>query len=105
MSKHTPGPWEGCHDGKCKCGYIFGDGGKVFVAKAIGEGDMVDPYPNREAQIANAKLLIAAPDLLEACKDALPLLWGMAKRYVGDSYTTWEKVKAAIEKAEGVADR
>lgn len=102
--KATPGPWEGCHDGECKCGYIFGDGGKVFVAKAIGEGDMVDPYPNRETQIANAKLLIAAPDLLEACKDALAFVEELDRRGIAQEWSGEGALKAAIEKAEGVAE-
>lgn len=73
-TKFTEGPWRGCHNGTCPCGYIFGDEGEVYVAQAIGPGNvqngMPDPYPTEEAQTANAHLIAAAPELYEALSAA-----------------------------------
>ncbi len=100
MSKHTPGPWQACHDGKCKCGYVFGDGGRVFVAKAIGRGDGVDPWPIEEIQRANARLIAAAPELLEACEEFVRKCeCGEAK-----SKHSYKQMKAALAKARGEAN-
>ena len=106
LKAHTPGPWRA--DISCdktgapqKCWWISAKG-DVDIGETSGE-----KRPDEEA--ANALLIAAAPDLLKACKDVLPLLWGMVlekelrpgqKGYVCDGYATWERVKAAIEKAE-----
>lgn len=58
--KHTPGPWSACHDGNCSCGYIFGDGGSVYVAKALSLDDDVDPVASDEYRRGNVKLIVAA---------------------------------------------
>ena len=52
--KHTPGPWTVGRD------YCFGPQG-------IGVGVIVAACPNHEAQ-ANARLIAAAPDMLEALR-------------------------------------
>ncbi len=105
VSKHTPGPWEYLTETTYAGDYPYGVGHKVKMGNELltisCHGYGADEFFEEAA--ANARLIAAAPDLLEACKDALPLLWWMAKRYVGDNCTTWEKVKAAIEKAEGGA--
>ena len=74
MSKHTPGPWKR----KIK---------SVLISVA--------PYEWAEAyggSIANARLIAAAPDLLEALQDLCDTL--------GECGMT-EKARAAIVKAEG----
>lgn len=65
MSKHTPGPWIACkhgdygdYDGNCIV--ILGEGGDIRTAVVLG----FDSEENR----ANASLISAAPDLLEALK-------------------------------------
>ena len=52
MNKHTPGPWEAVSDHDWHSGWKFGVAGVVPVNHTITE--------------ANARLIAAAPDLLEA---------------------------------------
>lgn len=86
MSEHTPGPWE-------SSGYD-GHGGITINsdARQIGYASMC-----RE-QEANARLIAAAPDLLEALK-AFVEDWSELSGKVRGS--TLDKIDAAIAKAEG----
>lgn len=72
--KGTPGPWSLPHfadaDSKCDCGWIlsetcFGSVATINVdnGKRIGEGG--NDCPPLEEAIANARLIAAAPELLE----------------------------------------
>lgn len=113
MNKHTPGPWEACHDGKCKCRQVWSIPGDcpVFTANDKGEkvlvglihhewGDDLDLIYGEipaEQQEANARLIAAAPDLLEACKLVLE---NIAPKY-SSYHICVEKLRAAISKAEG----
>lgn len=65
MSKHTPGPWVVKHDV-----VIYGRDSFTIIGSA-GTGNL-----HRPDEIANANLIAAAPDLLEA-------LEGMLYRYTG----------------------
>lgn len=69
---HTPGPWSEHGNGGCECGQIFGPDGNVVVAIVMGEknrGDEgPDAVPTTPLQQGNARLIAAAPDLLEAVK-------------------------------------
>lgn len=70
---HTPGPWRACKNGECSCGYIFGEGGEVYVAQAIGEKNVdeygcPDPHPLLATQKANARLIAKAPEQYECLK-------------------------------------
>lgn len=71
MSNHTPGPWK-IEDEEASGGWpiIASDGadGYIYVAQCewIGDGD--------EQSKANARLIAAAPALLEACKEILRAL-------------------------------
>ena len=86
-SKHTQGPWE-AYDG----------GGTWQVCQPI-EGTMrICTVTNSENDAANAQIIAAAPELLEACKMALPRLSVME---AGDAKLTVKIIKAAIAKAEG----
>lgn len=67
-AKHTPGPWEACkvgdygdYDGRCLV--VLGD--DMRVAVALGE--------DKTAK-ANARLIAAAPDLLDALQDLVAML-------------------------------
>jgi hypothetical protein len=64
---HTPGPWTLCNDG-CKCGLVFGGEGESLVAEVVGPEYRIDDLvlkPSKERQAANARLIAAAPELLE----------------------------------------
>ena len=92
--KHTPGPWSvtWCNDGWCvearPCGicetHIYGDAGSPSM-------------PEREA---NARLIAAAPELLEAAKQALQVF---VDQGWDDDLSAAKSLKAAIAKAEGKA--
>lgn len=90
MSAHTPAPW----DAPNKSVKIRGCS---FLAQVHWEDD--------EA-VANARLIAAAPDLLDAAQDAIKLIDDMA-RYVGkmalQDYALFNeapiKLRAAIAKA------
>jgi hypothetical protein len=72
-TKHTPGPWRECgHDrGGCACGVVWSESADVVVASAalqyedVGATVPVSP----EVIAANARLIAAAPTLLEALRD------------------------------------
>ncbi|WP_241356379.1 hypothetical protein [Pseudomonas aeruginosa] len=96
MSKHTPGPWEieRYSDGLIQ---IVGDVRIVSddeenvttVVEAVARGDE-----------ANARLIAAAPELLEALTEAAEILWVLGQ--IGPSPTALEKsaeFKSLIAKA------
>jgi hypothetical protein len=68
-AKHTPGPWE--FDGNC----VWADAIQGYVADPQTEDILSGEYvPLSEAQEqweANARLIAAAPELLEALREAL----------------------------------
>jgi hypothetical protein len=82
MSKHTPGPWavesvftEADHD-ICVDYQIPNAGNPVPVASVYWDDDD-DGYPITLKQAnANAKLIAAAPDMLEACIAAIEATGG-----------------------------
>ena len=59
--KHTPGPWRICYDGR-----IDGLNGDE-ICSGLGFESYKEFQDDKEAQ-ANARLIAAAPDLLEALK-------------------------------------
>jgi predicted MarR family transcription regulator len=91
MNKHTPGPWvvyDDSNDGKTN---------RIEIA-AWGK-TVARIYHSVPAEdLPNARLIAAAPDLLEALKDTLQLL----EVYCGDfEEATRKQARAAIAKAEG----
>lgn len=86
--KHTPGPWQ-AHDNDgtgtlpCVLSEKVNCGGNFYVAQC----------PN--GNFADARLIAAAPELLEACKFAL------AQAGLSPDSPTAAILKAAIAKAEG----
>jgi hypothetical protein len=99
MSKHTPGPWEAN-------GYHIRQ--RVTGTRSIAEVAYTGPhhtppheYPKscRLVDEANARLIAAAPDLLEA----LEAIMGSDVFEWNGSAAFWlqDKVKAAIAKAKG----
>jgi len=81
--KHTPGPWKAHAEG----GTVFGELGLLIAST-----------PDRNAE--NARLIAAAPELLEALECLLSL--GASEHF--GKWDDWEEVKAAkaaIAKAQG----
>lgn len=78
MSKHTPGPWE----------YR----GHAWVQTADDKKTPIANFNFYAATEANARLIAAAPELLEACKVALGIIGFGAEH---------DQISAAIAKATG----
>ena len=108
MSKHTPGPWE---FGRCKqitgirtiAGWFIGRTGGRKPLLDIGEVYLFASQ-NEGEQEANARLIAAAPELLEACQsmDADlndPGCWIGA--LMSPNPKTVDLIRAAIAKATG----
>lgn len=103
QSKHTPGPWH--TDGEC--GNIFTayyDGQlNGYLATVSIDGLIANTRSDRKQEgLANARLIAAAPDLLEALKIIL-VQYGDDDRDNSVRLHTINIVKAAITKAEGGA--
>lgn len=68
--KHTPGPWQYDSDGHFVC--VDMDASKMICdIRGWGWLQKMGHQKAVETQIANAKLIASAPDLLEACQWAL----------------------------------
>lgn len=94
-TKHTPGPWRLMNSSKA--GFL-----NVYTTHQTGELEATDficeigPGARNEGEInANARLIAAAPELLEACKAVSRL------DYLQEHNALAAQVKAAIQKAEG----
>lgn len=87
-AKHTPGPWE-IRWTHTSCLITPKNGAHGYIAKVRFRPTKTD---NLAEQAVNARLIAAAPDLLEALKDVC----GFLKR---SGYDT-RIVKQAIKKAE-----
>jgi len=102
--KHTPGPWR----------IISGDGEnqrRIISNSQVCTVALVfsDPKKHKRGEPwnhANAHLIAAAPDLLEACESLVAYIErdfdpGNDDRLTGAFLLAYEKVKNAIAKAEG----
>ena len=93
MNKHTKGPWR-----------LFNEEGIVSVLAPSGKevvkwtGFDASDYP--KAAVANACLIAAAPDLLEAADNAVIFLMGKARRDSAERAII-ENLRAAIARAIG----
>ena len=84
MTQHTPGPWR------------VGDAGWTVFGPPNGE-----PSPETIAEIRrrkNARLIAAAPELLEAAQRVTGISWAVGSLALNDSI---EQLRAAIAKATG----
>jgi hypothetical protein len=86
QNKHTPGPWQDFVNDDGELIVQMGKSHRVFVADM--EGSCSHCH-------ANARLIAAAPELLQACEAALKLADEMNE---GDLY---DQIKSAIAKAKG----
>ena len=98
MSNHTPAPWL-LFDTDKRFVYALNEyGTNVFQAHVCG------PNTKMEELEANARLIAAAPELLEALVNAGNLLHGMELRGMithMDDIAIVEAVRASIAKAKG----
>lgn len=108
MSGHTPGPWEVVE---------YGDGDSLVIHEGSSENRicfmaMPGKLGDFEKIKANAHLIAAAPDLLEACRRALPANVDTNNKNIPDDLVIpldvamgeLRMLKAAIAKATQEAD-
>lgn len=109
-ANHTPGPWVANTAGSAKAGqsfkiteiYVYAPDTQDDTAICA---DVIDPVTQKPSE-ANARLISAAPDLLEAAKLCLSIAesW-IDQEYGGERFHNAHKVldpaRAAIEKATG----
>ena len=109
MSEFTPGPWmeRGHGRGGCKCGQVWSKTADRCVAATFVDTDELGMDVPDDQRRANARLIAAAPDLLEACLAAMRIqeLWSPV---TGDHdvecevlFSVKKKFEAAIAKALG----
>lgn len=96
MSKHTPGPWfVNCHEHYTKYVEARIGGGLLQEVAACG------PTEKQEQQEANARLIAAAPELLEALQH-IEEYWNRDSNEQAMTDALWhiiETAQAAIAKA------
>lgn len=104
MNKHTPGPWiVGSYDFLDQQVYIDAPSGdpdlgyKSWEGVAIAYGCEESPSKGLEKAKANAMLIAAAPDLLEA----LEMLETTCELGLGYDHAIRQVARAAIAKAKG----
>lgn len=110
MSKgHTPGPWRKC--GGYTADYIAVSSNDGYIVYGMADHDSQTELgkpieaPDYPTQQANARLIAAAPDLLNALQDMLGG-WQYIRQFHGDLYGVgWDRAETkameAIKKATG----
>lgn len=104
-TQHTPGPWRVASSDECKdmnstMAVVTGTQNSIIVvANAWKTDDQIPSIASDSQATANARLIAAAPELLEACKELVHSLEWEVKRS-GTTYFGFEAAKAAIKKAE-----
>jgi len=93
-TQYTPGPWNVKRTNGNMKGWRVDD--SIGGVDITGEIRANDGGYSDEAK-ANARLIAAAPDLLDACKDALATL----NQHEGIPSETSDRLASAIAKAEG----
>lgn len=88
MSKHTPGPWKVAKPRKS-----YRDGNMMY---GIVGPECVSDYEDWGFTEANARLIAAAPELLEALRNLVEA----ATHHQADARAALAKARAAIAKAE-----
>lgn len=100
MAAHTPGPWKISGLDPHVIGpvrILVMDGTDVPQSRAVAR--VIDRGPEAEA---NARLIAAAPELLDACKRLLKFNEELcADIHVSEHYPSAELARTAIAKAEG----
>jgi hypothetical protein len=110
MSKHTPGPWTVGARGKYgthNANIIFSNGGEGSVATVYGlpmHTNLEEVDPKYAEGMANARLIAAAPELLEALREAYGYVDCIPETAAGGDDAAIElarRLRAAIAKATG----
>jgi len=97
-TKHTPGPWA-LDEVRTGCGRAFRIGSGEMLKAGKGCCIIYDDYPGNpeNERKANACLIAAAPDLMDACDFALTILEALGNGK-GDAAMA---CRAALAKARG----
>jgi hypothetical protein len=106
VDKHTPGPWVGSEDGR-----LFSGSGNFLVFDANSEHIVAEipvpihdvPIPRAQSE-ANARLIAAAPELLDALREVMSPGHDCERLGGGDkeSCPVCARAHAAIKKATRV---
>lgn len=110
MSKHTPGPWVAKQEYANRWRIESHANGPEFIPISVGIActTVLEVGCGNEDTGANAHLIAAAPELLEALKETLPFMIDIAKARhpqfeptMADDDSAIGKAMRAIAKAEG----
>ena len=99
---HTPGPWIVGPVDDCTVTAVDASGERHVVAEIDGDYNEPDLWPTMEA---NARLIAAAPDLLEASKPITDCITGLSNDVPDNTLVSVDvgslrKLRAAATKAE-----
>lgn len=103
-TKHTPGPWRmednwDNYPGERKPGrYNIRSQDDGWNVARVWEAEETGPFSKEQVE-ANARLIAAAPELLEACEWALSELAEPETSTADTLHETIERLKTAIKKA------
>ena len=110
MAEHTPGPWRLGYGGGYGQGHIFAEDfacGKTSLAAAHFPPDYAGGHLSQQAfdlAAANARLIAAAPELLDACTWLANVECGVGRAggapEPGEREAAIEAARAAIAKAK-----
>ena len=96
MSAYTPGPWQ----------YLRSPSGPIRVGPSHNCTVAVAPFPPTGDQEANARLIAAAPDLVEALDEMLREFGvdGHGAEFEDGECMVVDRARAALARAEGGAE-
>ena len=92
-TKHTPGPWRFVEQGDANM-YGMVTAGNRWIISFQQNGELLS-----ETELANAKLMAAAPELLEALISAKKLIGSFRIKKEIPTQEIWEQIEAVIKKA------
>lgn len=103
--KHTPGPWQALPPKMGAAITIYAEDGITPICTTASNGSPVTMAMHRSGEVkANARLIAAAPELMEALQEATRCLaWHEEKHGVGMDAKAVQAARAAIAKAGGAA--